>query len=1173
MIRSFITVCLMLALTLEPIAASATEYQPESVVTDAQISENESNSGELTEAITDVTDLIDTDELNKANDTDELMISENDIVSGNSMEVNHAGTSENVITVDTKKSDEPHITYRDVKEYVSDPDTGELWLTRDEHNHVSFYCPQEIETRKTKLPQSISESQLPVSSQSAVSGGVSSQSAVSAQASATRPEPPKFSVPGGRIQEGYGIRLTTQTLDADIYYTTDGTKPTTNSLLYGGHDESESNEDDLIYVPGHVSSVEISAVAVSANKMSSISKVLYSVSPYEIEINQNDYKHSSSLSRLGCFVSYEPIQGFTTGEAMPYQLYHVKLDSQNRFQASLTATGFNGEIYLLDYETHEVLTYDIATASTYDQTNVSRNLDYVNQTQETKDYLIVVTSGRLSSKHSLGKAGANGAYQLTTKLSRKAVSISVNLAADYVVSKRTLRAYASTYPGDANEVRYDWSLRNEDDRLVNEDIAKISPSGVVTIKEVSTPRIMKVRATNRADSTVYGEAPFTVYPRVEKISSIEKQVSLTLNGTKNSYRADENFTIEPASGYYDSFYYTSSNPRVVTVDQDTGLVKAVGKGSAVIYKKAKDGSLKYGSFTVKVTKIVTSLTIVPGPKATTIKDNYPVVPGCYLNLKADVGPTDANNKTVKFMNGETGSPFPDGVTLKGNYLYVSKDARPLENFSIKVVAQDGGDDGAHGKTTIRTFCIFEKPAEIEVSAEYGITTINTAPNMHMKTTLLKARVYNKEGTCERVTQHIAWSSQNPAIATVDEDGLVTAKKKGKVKIIAKAMGGTNVAKSIEITVLDGITNMVIHPKNMPANEDELYPIINGKTIPLTLDMTPANPSNSSVTWSITSTASGASINPKTGAVTTPRSYNRTSITVRAESNDGTGTYAMATLRAVPAIDKIEIREAPKVLNTATQPEDIVEVLVTGHSDAWRELEWTSSDPSIASVEVINEIKARVTAHKKGKVRITATAMDGTKRKASTVIQVIEPLEKFVIAANNGAASIDGEPICISGKSTKLIPVQTVPEQPTNKNLTWSFLEEDPTKQVKINSSTGAVTVSKDLAYPKEMTVVALVKSGSAVVSQNILIRPATKSINLVKSQKKIGLYPGVQYTLNPTSNPQRAYSEYEFYSTDPTVVTVSETGTLTAMKKGTARISIRARDGSGVVCTSQVTVY
>ncbi|NLG03987.1 MAG: hypothetical protein GX567_09200, partial [Clostridia bacterium] len=124
-----------------------------------------------------------------------------------------------------------------------------------------------------------------------------------------------------------------------------------------------------------------------------------------------------------------------------------------------------------------------------------------------------------------------------------------------------------------------------------------------------------------------------------------------------------------------------------------------------------------------------------------------------------------------------------------------------------------------------------------------------------------------------------------------------------------------------------------------------------------------------------------------------------------------------------------------------------------------------------------------------------------------------------------------------------------------------------------NPSSGAVTVSRDLSYPKELTVVASVRSGTAVISQNVLICPATKSIHLVKSQKKIGLYPGTQYTLDPTSNPSRAYSEYEFHSTAPGIVSVSDAGILSAHKKGTARIIIRARDGSGVLTTSLITVY
>ncbi|MCM1112450.1 MAG: Ig-like domain-containing protein [Muribaculum sp.] len=66
---------------------------------------------------------------------------------------------------------------------------------------------------------------------------------------------------------------------------------------------------------------------------------------------------------------------------------------------------------------------------------------------------------------------------------------------------------------------------------------------------------------------------------------------------------------------------------------------------------------------------------------------------------------------------------------------------------------------------------------------------------------------------------------------------------------------------------------------------------------------------------------------------------------------------------------------------------------------------------------------------------------------------------------------------------------------------------------------------------------------------------------------------GDTYTLTATVNPDTAYNkDVTWSSSDESVATVSETGVVTALQKGTATIAATAQDGSGVSGTCRVTV-
>ena len=104
--------------------------------------------------------------------------------------------------------------------------------------------------------------------------------------------------------------------------------------------------------------------------------------------------------------------------------------------------------------------------------------------------------------------------------------------------------------------------------------------------------------------------------------------------------ADTAFTSPVATG----FTYKSSNSKIATVEA-SGLVTAVGKGTATITAIATDGSNKSASRKITVVEPVETITFS--------KSIAYVLPGKSTSVTAVVTPATANNKSVTWSIDRT----------------------------------------------------------------------------------------------------------------------------------------------------------------------------------------------------------------------------------------------------------------------------------------------------------------------------------------------------------------------------------------------------------------------------------------------------------------------------------------------------------------------------------------
>ena len=211
-------------------------------------------------------------------------------------------------------------------------------------------------------------------------------------------------------------------------------------------------------------------------------------------------------------------------------------------------------------------------------------------------------------------------------------------------------------------------------------------------------------------------------------------------------KAAEKLTIE----------WTSSDESVATVDA-TGMVVAVSAGEADITANVKDSEM---SAVCKVTVKVTA-------KDITVPDNLDVKlnDGNETSIEATISPADATDVEVGYASTDEAVAAVD----KDGKVQVRQ---PGECDIVTTLMQDG--EKVTEKTThVKAFYEVES---ITLDSNEGKLTVG---NSHT----IKATVAPEEIAAETT---IEWSSSNEKVATVDENGKVTAIAAGEATITATA---------------------------------------------------------------------------------------------------------------------------------------------------------------------------------------------------------------------------------------------------------------------------------------------------------------------------------------------------------------------------------------------------
>ena len=431
-------------------------------------------------------------------------------------------------------------------------------------------------------------------------------------------------------------------------------------------------------------------------------------------------------------------------------------------------------------------------------------------------------------------------------------------------------------------------------------------------------------------------------------------------------------------------------------------------------------------------------------------------------------------------------------------------------------------------------CIAPGVKKITVSAPTTYVDLSGSKTLQLK------------ATCdpEDAIADVTWSSSSSKIATVDANGLVTAKKVGKVTITAKATDGSGRSAKITLTVGSAVGTLEIRGASAVAQ---------GKTITLNAVITPATATNQKVIWSVDCGKDIATID-RHGRLKAGKGFTApVTITVTAVSAENSAITATRTVQILPPVTTVAISAPRNYIDVDGEDKTLQLTARVLPEDAAQSVTWSTSNKRIATVDA----NGVVTALKAGTVTITATATDGTGVRAKFTVKVQKTVKSLTIS---GAEKLGG------GQSTT-IKATILPKDAANQKVIYSL--NCPASVATI--STSGVLTTKNVTEITTVTVNAVSAENSTIsATWTLVIYPKTTKLTLTAASSWVNVGASVQ--LHVSATPETAQMPIRWRSSNTRVATVDANGVVRGLKAGTATITVRTTDGSNKRASVRVTV-
>lgn len=458
----------------------------------------------------------------------------------------------------------------------------------------------------------------------------------------------------------------------------------------------------------------------------------------------------------------------------------------------------------------------------------------------------------------------------------------------------------------------------------NNAVAAVDSSGLITAKGVGTAVIIAKTADG-------GHMDLCTVNVSRTATAVKLDLTKLIMNVGESYLFET--TLTPADSDETGLAWESSDPKVATISK-RGKVTGKAPGTAVIMVKTKSGSTGY--CTVVVLRSATGIEISSKEESIYIDDK--------LELEATVLPEDASDTSVTWSSSNPEVAYVnDKGEVKGLQAGVA---------IITCTAVDGG---------FFDYCVVtveELVTEITLNeTEYRLGVGRT---FRLIPTITGNRATNKK---------VEWSSSNPKVVSVDENGRMKGLKVGSATITCTATDGSGAEAYCLVEVVKLVSDITLN--------ETYVTLIQGKSVALKATVTPKTASYPAPVWSSDNTK--VAIVNKKGVVTGLTAGN---CIITAAADDSSGVNAICYVKVIEPVasTNITVQESEVVMSPGETKTVGISIVPSNSTDTYT---WSSDNTVVASV---NEKTGKITAKAVGSANITVMTESG--RRATIKVLVV-----------------------------------------------------------------------------------------------------------------------------------------------------------------------------------------
>lgn len=494
--------------------------------------------------------------------------------------------------------------------------------------------------------------------------------------------------------------------------------------------------------------------------------------------------------------------------------------------------------------------------------------------------------------------------------------------------------------------------------------------------------------------------------------------------------------------------WSSSNNGVVSVDNE-GKITAVSAGTATITAKFGEAS---ATCVVNVTApndqiaiYIDNFSLYAGDSYTAdvkVRHEQPLTP--YSAFQFDITVPEQLD-LVTYAKNPALDGFSIRVQLLGDNTYriicvsTSTTSTLDQLMTISFKAYNNAAAGTYPMPITDSYFSTPKGADIVATPTTTQVTINRVTYsvaVAPKSLELQEGTHGKLGATVTATPAdkaddytIVWTSSNPDVATVDQNGNITAVSEGECVITATVyVDGEEVASdSSNITV----TKTPVQPTLTVVPEEAEMTV--GETLGLDYEINPTEAGeNASVRWT-SSDPSVATVDPETGQVTAVGEGECT-ITATAYDENGEVIASGEATITVTAIE-YEVTIEPGELELEEGETGHLDVVIEPEYEGDYTIVWESSDEDVATVDE----EGNVTAVGEGDATITGTVYDEDgneigKAEATVHVTPAPPAPEYTVTIEPGELELE------EGESEQL-EVVIEPEYEGGYIVKWESSDE------------------------------------------------------------------------------------------------------------------------------------